>query len=119
MFSTLPHAPGTGEVWAMDSSGNLAIAVRGLTMPIDVGFDAAGGMYVLEFSDGRQPNQPYAAGSGRLLRIGRDGAAMVVRDRLNYPTAMAFSHAGDLYIAVGGAFATAGQGAIVMIHEDR
>jgi sugar lactone lactonase YvrE len=119
MFSTLPHTPGSGEIWAVDSSGKPTIAVRGLTMPIDVGFDAAGTMCVLEFSDGRQPNQPYTAGNGRLLRIERDGSVMVVIDRLNYPTAMAFSHAGDLYIAVSGAFATAGQGAILKIHEDR
>lgn len=46
----------------------LSLLESGLTMPIDLGFDAAGTLYVLEFSDGRQPNQPYAAGSGRLLK---------------------------------------------------
>jgi sugar lactone lactonase YvrE len=119
MFSTLPHTPGSGEIWSLDSDGKPSIAVRGLTMPIDVGFDAVGTMYVLEFSDGRQPNHPYAADNGRLLRIEPDGSAMVVLDRLNYPTAMVFSHSGDLYIAVSGAFATAGQGAILKIYEDR
>jgi sugar lactone lactonase YvrE len=114
-FSALPHAPGSGAIWAADSAGELAVAAAGLTMPIDVGFDAAGAMYVLEFSDGRRPSQPYAAGLGRLLRIERDGARTVVLDHLNYPTAMAFSRAGDLYIAVNGAWSAPGQGAILKI----
>ena len=89
-FSALPHAPGSGAIWAADRSGKLMPAAAGLTMPIDVGFDGAGAMYVLEFSDGRRPGQPYAAGLGRLLRIEHDGARTVVLDRLNYPTAMVF-----------------------------
>jgi sugar lactone lactonase YvrE len=114
-FSVLPHSPGSGAIWAADSAGALAVAAEGLTMPIDVGFDAAGSMYVLEFSDGRRPSQPYAAGLGRLLRIERDGARTVVLDRLNYPTSMAFSRAGDLYIAVNGAWSAPGHGAILKI----
>jgi sugar lactone lactonase YvrE len=114
-FSPLPHMPGSGAVWAADSSGKPAIAAANLTMPIDVGFDAAGAMYVLEFGDGRQTDQPYAGGSGRLLRVEHDGARTVVLDRLNYPTAMAFSHLGDLYIALSGAFTAPGQGSILKV----
>ena len=114
-FSALPHAPGSGAIWAADRSGKLMLAAAGLTMPIDVGFYGAGTMYVLEFSDGRRPAQPYAAGLGRLLRIERDGARTVVLNRLNYPTAMAFSHTGDLYIAVNGAWSAPRQGAILKI----
>jgi sugar lactone lactonase YvrE len=115
MFSMLPHTPGSGEIWAADPAGTLTIAASGLTMPIDVGFDAAGTLYVLEFSDGRQPNQPYAAGNGRLLRLEPDGSRAVVLEGLNYPTAMAFSRTGDLYIAVSGAFSLPGQGAILKV----
>jgi len=114
-FSALPHAPGSGAIWAANRSGKLTPVATGLTMPIDVSFDGAGSMYVLEFSDGRRPAQPYAAGLGRLLRIELDGARTVVLDQLNYPTAMVFSHAGDLYIAVNGAFSAPGQGAILKI----
>jgi sugar lactone lactonase YvrE len=114
-FSALPHAPGSGAIWAAARSGKLTPAATELTMPIDVGFDSVGSMYVLEFSDGRRPAQPYAAGLGRLLRIERDGARTVVLDQLNYPTAMVFSRAGDLYIAVNGAWSAPGQGAILKI----
>jgi sugar lactone lactonase YvrE len=114
-FSRLPHAPGSGTIWAADQSGKLVPAVPGLTMPIDVAFDRAGTMYVLEFSDGKRPAQPYAAGLGRLLRIEPDGTRTSVIERLNYPTAMAFSRAGDLYIAVNGAFSAPQQGTILRI----
>jgi hypothetical protein len=86
-----------------------------LTMPIDIDFDTAGVMYVLEFGDGRQPHQSYAAASDRLLRLDRDGLQKVVLDRLNYPTAMAFYSVGDLYIAVSGAFTGPGQGVILKV----
>jgi sugar lactone lactonase YvrE len=114
-FSAGPHAPGSGAIWAADRSGKLTPAAAGLTMPIDVGFDATGALYVLEFSDGKRPAQPYAAGLGRLLRIERDGTRTVVLERLNYPTAMAFSRTGDLYIAVNGAFSAPGQGTILKL----
>jgi sugar lactone lactonase YvrE len=114
-FSGLPHAPGSGAIWATDSAGKLTSAAAGLTMPIDLGFDRTGAMYVLEFSDGRRPSQPYAAGLGRLLRLERDGTHTIVLDRLNYPTAMAFSSTGDLYLAVNGAWSAPGQGAILKI----
>jgi hypothetical protein len=115
MFSRQPHTPGSGEIWAADSSGQLSLAARGLTMPIDVSFDATGSMYILEFSNGAQLNQPYHNGKGRLLRAQRNGPPTIVIDQLNYPTAMTFSHTGDLYIAVGGAFTAPGQGAILKV----
>jgi DNA-binding beta-propeller fold protein YncE len=114
-FSPLPHTPGSGAIWVADPIGKSAVAAADLTMPIDVGFDTVGVMYVLEFGSGKRSDQPYASGSGRLLRIERDGARVIVLDRLNYPTAMAFSRAGDLYIAVGGAFSASGQGSILRV----
>jgi sugar lactone lactonase YvrE len=115
MFSRRPHAPGSGEIWTIDSANHAALSMNDLTMPIAVRFDSTGAMYVLEFSDGRQPNNPYAPNAGRLLRIGHDGAKVVVLDRLNYPTAMAFSRTGDLYIAVNGAFSGPGEGTILKV----
>lgn len=115
LFSALPLARSNGAVWAADLSGRLDVAVPELTMPIDVGFDGADVMYVLEFSAGLTPDQFYAAASGRLLRVAQDGTQTVVLDRLNYPTAMTFSPVGDLYIAVSGAFSAPGQGAILKV----
>jgi hypothetical protein len=115
MFSALPHRAGSGAIWAADPTGKLAVAAARLTMPVDVAFDGGGAMYVLEFGDGKRPDQPYAAGTGRLLRIESDGVHTVVLDRLNYPTAMLFSPAGDLYIAMNGAFTAPRQGTILRV----
>jgi DNA-binding beta-propeller fold protein YncE len=115
LLSALPLAPGNGAIWRVDPSGALAVAVSGLTLPIDVSFDAAGTMYVLEFGAVGPAARPYVAGSGRLLRIGPDGAPSVLLEQLNYPTAMVFSGKGDLYIAVNGAFTGPGQGAILRV----
>ncbi|PLS82424.1 MAG: hypothetical protein CYG59_04135 [Chloroflexi bacterium] len=114
-FGGLPHSPGSGAIWTADPSGKLEIVASGLTMPIDVGFDAAGTMYVLEFGDGRNPARPYPAHRGRLLRIEQNGTQVVVREGLNYPTAMVFSEAGDLFLAVNGAFTRRQQGMILKI----
>ena len=112
MFSSTSPGKSNGAMWVADPNGHLRLAVARLTLPIDVAFDAAGAMYVLEFSDGRQP---YVANSGRLLRMGQDGAQTVMLDGLNYPTAMIFSRTGDLYVAVGGAFSAGGQGSILQV----
>ena len=115
MLGALPLARGSGAIWVADGHGHLSLAAAELTLPIDVVFDAEGAMYVLEFSDVLQPTKPYTAGTGRLLRIAKDGAQTIVLDRLNYPTAMIFSRTGDLYIAVHGAFSAPGQGMIVKV----
>lgn len=115
MFSSLPHAPGSGAIYAADADGTFSMVADGLTMPIDVGFDAAGTMYVLEFGSGQNPEQPYAPGGGRLLRREQHSSWAVVLDRLDYPTAMAFSPSGDVYLTVNGAFTQPKQGSILRI----
>lgn len=115
VFSVLPHTPGSGAIWVAEPGGAIAPAVEGLTMPIDVAFDPAGTLYVLEFSDGRSPKEPYAAGRGRLLRIEAGGEHTVVLDGLNFPTAMLFARSGDLLISASGAFSGAGAGSVVRV----
>lgn len=115
MFSLRPHDDGSGEVWAIDADGKTERVLDDLTMPIDVGFDAAGRMYVLEFSRARHADQPYAPSRGRLLRIEAGGSRTPLLDGLNFPTALAFAPNGDLYIAVHGAFSEAKKGAILRL----
>jgi DNA-binding beta-propeller fold protein YncE len=114
LLSSIPLAPGTGAVWRAEPSGTFTTTVSGLTMAIDVDFDAAGAMYVLEFGDGGTLTHPYSADSGRLLRI-EEGDQTVILEKLNYPTAMVFSTAGDLYIAINGAFSGPGEGAVLSV----
>jgi sugar lactone lactonase YvrE len=114
MFSMLPHSPGSGALLVV-GEGAVETVAGGLTMPIDVAFDRSGALYLLEFSDGREPSDPYAANGGRLLRIGPGDERTVLLDRLNYPTAMAFAPDGDLYISVGGAMNEPGEGGLLRV----
>lgn len=112
MLSAFPFGPGQGAVLRTETSGALAVAVPDLTMPVDVAFDASGAMYVLEISSGPAPPRLYAPHSGRLLRIEEEGTHTLLLTEIPYPTAMAFSPQGDLYLAVNGAFSAPGEGAI-------
>ncbi|MEZ4860113.1 MAG: ScyD/ScyE family protein [Caldilineaceae bacterium] len=120
MFSPSPHNAGSGSIWRVNGTGEVTLAVAGLTMPIDVGFapsdlGQAQTLYVLEFSQAQPTGFPYVANTGRLLRIHPNGAHTVILDHLNYPTAMLFDATGDLYLAVGGAFVAPGKGAILRV----
>jgi hypothetical protein len=115
VLSELPFQAGNGAIWKVDGEGTSQVVIPNLTMAIDVGFDSQGTMYILEFSSGPTETQLYAAHSGRLLRMAEDGTPTVVLDRLNYPTSLAFSPAGDLYVAVNGAFTAPGEGAILRL----
>jgi DNA-binding beta-propeller fold protein YncE len=115
LLGELPLAPGNGAIYRADADGKLSPVVADLNLPIDVGFDAAGQMYALEFGDGGTPTQPYMPGSGRLLRLRPPDPPLVILDQLNYPTAMAFSATGDLYIALNGAFSEPTTGSILKV----
>lgn len=115
LFSALPHSPGAGEIWAADSQGQGEPIAAGLTMPIDLAFDEAGALYVLEFGGGGQTDGLYLPAGGRLLHLNADALPTPLLTGLDYPTAMAFSPAGDLYITVRGAFSSAHSGVIVRV----
>ncbi|HMP41844.1 MAG TPA: ScyD/ScyE family protein [Roseiflexaceae bacterium] len=115
MLSELPLAPGNGAVYVADADGTLSIVAAGLTLPVDIAFDTAGTLYVLEFSSAANPANPYAAASGRLVRIDSAGGRSVVLDSLEYPTAMLFTPDGDLLLTLGGAFSPARTGRIVRV----
>lgn len=115
VLSELPFAAGNGSIWKVTAESAPQRVVPNLTMAVDVAFDRQGAMYVLEFSSGPAEQMLYAAESGRLLRIAQDGVPAVLLDGLNYPTSLAFSPAGDLYLAVNGAFSAAGEGAVLVL----
>lgn len=94
-FGQLPHPPGSGAVVAIGTDGVHRTVVDGLTMPIDVGFDGDGGMFVLEYAtpqdEPTDPGDAYRDASGRLLYTESAGAASrlrVVADGLSRPTSL-------------------------------
>ena len=60
--------------------------------------------------------QQFAPRSGRLLAVGPGpGRRRTVVREINYPTALAFSPAGDVYFTEAGAFSAAGDGRVLRV----
>lgn len=120
IFSTFPHDRGTGSLVAVGANGQVEQVLGGLTLPIDVAFDRAGAMYVLEFAAEleRLPAQRFKPRSGRVLRI-EQGIPTVVVDGLNYPVSITFGPDGYAYVVTGGAFEAAGKGGVVRFKPAR
>lgn len=120
-FSQLPHATGTGSVLQVFADGSFAVAVDIVTTPIDLAFDAAGRLYVLEFIGDNGSSDPYRGRTGRLLRFEPDGdgwdSGTVLIENLPFPTALLIDARDRVYISVHGAFSAAGSGLVVRIHD--
>jgi hypothetical protein len=99
---------------AQETAGIRAV-VAGLTAVLGVAFDDDGGLYVLESFTGHPFPSPDAAGTGRVLRFGRQGQPEVVASGLSFPTAMTFGPDGDLYVSNKGFSSGPGVGEVVRI----
>jgi len=104
LLRCLAPTGGKGGVARMTSDGAYQIVATGLSMPIDVAFDAAGRLHVLEFA------VDYAPNSGRLVRVGADGSMTVLVGALNYPTSLALTDSGAAYVAQMAGVAGGGPG---------
>lgn len=116
-FSQLPHATGDGALLRLHPDGTFDVAVDGLTTPIDVAFDSQGRLYVLEFIDGIETDDPYQGKTGRLLRFApaSDGwrDAQVLVERLPFPTALLIDAEDRIYVSIRGAFSAPETGLVV------
>lgn len=118
-FGSLPHPAGSGAVLAVDARGRERVVLDGLTMPIDLGFDEEGGLYVLEYSsppDDPEGTEAYRDASGRLLhtRLDEAGPPRVVLDGLDRPTAVAIAD-GRAWISVSGGELAPAEGEVVVL----
>ena len=80
-------------------------------------FGGKGRLYVLEFIDGTETDDPYRGKTGRLLRFApaSDGwqAGQVLIDRLPFPTALLIDAEDRIYVSIRGAFSSPGSGVVV------
>lgn len=120
-FSQLPHAEGAGSILRLHPDGYFETAIAGVTTPIDIAFDRAGRLYVLEFVFAGQAADPYREKSGRLLRfhqeVGEWSAPQVLVEGIPYPTAMLFDAEDRLYMSVWGAFSAPQTGMVVRFDD--
>jgi len=109
-LSPFPIAP-AAAVYRMTPSGNVARIVGGLFTVLGVAFDCRDRLYALEsMTDTAIPfPAPNQIGSGKVVRINRDGSQTVVVEGLSFPTAMTFGPDGLLYISNFGFGAPTGE----------
>lgn len=94
-----------GGVARINPDGTFDIVVSGLSNPIDVAFDSAGRLHVLEFAVDFAPN------TGRLTRVTEQGDIITELADLRFPTSFAIDGQGVAYITAinapnGGAVGT-------------
>ena len=110
-----PVVPGTQGVYGVSPSGQLHIAVSGLTGVLGVAFDSAGHLYVLETDTVAGFPGPGAVGTGQVVCVDDEGTLNTVATGLTFPTGMAFGPDGKLYVSNLGYGAPPGAGEIVQI----
>ncbi len=120
-FSELPHESGDGAVLRFHPDGSFDAVVEGLTTPIDLAFDTAGSLYVLEFVDGTETGDPYRGKTGRLLRLEPEGdgwkAGRVLVERMPFPTALLIDDEDRIYVSVHGAFSAPNSGLVLRFDD--
>ncbi|HVG95850.1 MAG TPA: ScyD/ScyE family protein [Chloroflexota bacterium] len=107
----------TGRVVQVAPDGRWQPVYEGLRFPIAAAFAPNGLLYVVEFASGYDAaNRRFLPGSGRVLALGPEARQRrtVIRD-VDYPTAIAFSPAGDLYVTEGGVFRGPGEGRLLFV----
>jgi sugar lactone lactonase YvrE len=107
----------TGRVVQVAPDGRWQPLYEGLRFPIAAAFAPNGLLYVVEFAAGYDAaNRRFLPGTGRVLALGPElrQRRTVIRD-VDYPTAIAFSPGGDLYVTEGGVFRGPGEGRLLFV----
>ena len=97
-LGTFPVTPGTENIYKITPSGQITVAVSGLTTVVGVAFDHAGNMFVLETDTTPGFPGPGALGSGKVVEV-TDAGLVDIATGLSIPTAMTFGPDGALYIS--------------------
>lgn len=98
-----PFVPGAARVWQVTPEGEANVYAEGFTNVIDVAFDGAGNLYVLELVQNgllnANPEDPSTL-TGRLVQVTPDGEqTTVASDGLITPTGLAIGADGMVYVS--------------------
>lgn len=96
-LDTFPIVDGISKILKITPSGQVHVAVEGLTTVLGVAFDDQHRIYVLENTTGGNPFP--TPGTGQVVRVGPSGELTVIASGLFLPTAMTFGPDGDLYVS--------------------
>jgi hypothetical protein len=116
-LGTFPIRPGTEFILKLTPSGQVKVAVSGLTAVLGVAFDARGRLFALETITTAGFPGPAAIGTGMVVCVGKHGTLTTVASGLTFPTGMTFGPDGALYVSnIGFGIPTAGAGQILRIN---
>ncbi len=104
-LSGAPFLPGAANIYRVVPGQTPTVFQSSLTDAIDLDFDSAGNLYVLEHST----CGPFFCGPGDLLKISPSGVRTTVVGGLSQPTAFAFAPRGSFVISNRGSSAGVGE----------
>src|SRR5436309_44022 len=112
-LNTFPVVPGSSKILKITPSGNVTVAIEGLTTVLGLLFDGRDRMYVLETSTAPGDPTPF---TGKVIRVDRSGHQTEIASGLFFPTGMTLGPDGALYVSnVGFGPPRVGLGAILII----
>lgn len=105
-----PFQANTAQVYRLNDEGQPEVYAGGFTHIVDLAFDNAGGLYVLEYDANGLLNEGDA---GALIYVSPDGKTRttIADDELTNPTGLEIGSDGDIYISNKGF--VAGQGEVL------
>lgn len=109
-FSGFPFIPGAAAVVKVSPSGAITPYATNLTMLTDVAFGPDGNLYAVAY--GAFTGQGFDGTKGMIVRVKAGKASEIVATGVDSPSALAFTAAGDAYVATKSA-SGAGKGQIV------
>ena len=108
-----PFVPGAARVWRVTQDGEASVYASGFTNVIDVAFDGAGNLFVLEMVAGGLLNATEddpASAASRIVKVMPDGTRMTVVDSgLVFATGLAIGPDGTGYVSNFGVMPGMGQ----------
>jgi len=112
-LNTFPVVPGSSKILKITPSGQVNVAVQGLTTVLGIVFDGRDRMYVLESSTAPGDPTPF---TGKVVRVDPSGRQTEIASGLFFPTGMTLGPDGALYVSnVGFGPPPVGMGEILRI----
>src|SRR6266480_7807778 len=95
-LNTFPVVPGSSKILKITPSGNVTVAIEGLTTVLGLVIDGRDRMYVLETSTAPGDPTPF---TGKVIRVDRSGRQTEIASGLFFPTGITLGPDGALYVS--------------------
>lgn len=94
-----PIVEGSSNIYKITPGGDVQVWESGFTTVLGVAFDRRGRLYVLENTTGNNIPPLPTPGTGKIIRVNRNGSRETIASGLSLPTAMTFGPDQKLYVS--------------------